>query len=267
MANNVNALASRSDTHEMFKWLNAPTSTANYRQARQKHQLGTGEWLINSSLYQKWKDECQLTWINGISGCGKTVLASTVVAELQSDFQEKPDSAICYFFFDFQDIRKQHVSSLLRSLLVQLVGQSEDVIWSIRRMYKACSSGLEEPTTEQLVEAIWDAVNYFSGVFLVVDGLDECLATEQESLCDILEKMTRELESMHLMAFSQPTGHIRDKLTKAAHTQLPIEDVTVVQDIEAYVRERLQGSDIMESWSKERLTDIGKRLSESSNGM
>ena len=267
MADSVNALSSRSDTHEMFKWLNAPTSTANYRQARRKHQAGTGEWLIHSSIYRKWKDECQLTWVNGISGCGKTVLASTVVAELQSDFQGEPDSAICYFFFDFQDTRKQHVSNMLRSLLVQLVGQSEDVISSIRQLYKACSSGLDEPTIEQLVEAIWEAVDHFSGVFFVIDGLDESLASEQESLCDILEKMTRELESMHLIAFSQPTGHIRDRLIKTAHTQHRIEGVTVIQDIEAYVRVRLQGSDIMESWSKERLTDIGKRLSESSNGM
>ena len=134
-------------------------------------------------------------------------------------------------------------------------------------MYKACSSGLDEPTIEQLVEAIWGAVNYFSGVFFVADGLDESLATEQESLRDVLEKMTQELESMHLIAFSQPSGHIRDRLTRAAHTQHRIEGGTVIQDIEAYVRERLQGSDTMKSWSKERLTDIGKRLSESSSGM
>ena len=250
IANSVNALESRSNTHEMFKWLNAPASAANYRQARRKHQPGTGEWLIHSSLYQDWKKECQLTWINGISGCGKTVLASTVVAELQTDFREEPDSAICYFFFDFQDTRKQHVSNMLRSLLVQLVGQSENAISSIRQLYKACSSGVDEPTNEQLMEAIWEAVDCFSHVFFVVDGLDESLATEQESLCRILEKMTQELENMHLMAFSQPTGHIRDRLTKAAHTQHGIEGVTVIQDIEAYVRERLQGSDIMESWSK-----------------
>lgn len=267
MANSVNALLSRSDTHEIFKWLNAPTSIANYRQARRKHQRGTGEWLIRSALYQRLKDECQLTWINGRSGCGKTVLASTVTAELQSDFQEEPDTAICYFFFDFQDTRKQHISSMLRSVLVQLAGQGEDVIWSVRQIYKACSSGLDEPTNEQLLEAVSDAVNYFSSVFFVADGLDESLETEQESLCDTLENMTQESKNMHSMVFSQPTGRIRDRLTKAAHTRFSIEYVTVIQDIEAYVRERLQSSDMMAFWSNERLTDIGRRLSEASNGM
>jgi len=44
-------------------------------------------------------------WLSGISGCGKFVLSSTIVADIQTICARDPDRILAYFYFDFNDAK------------------------------------------------------------------------------------------------------------------------------------------------------------------
>ena len=64
------------DRLDILKWL----STIPYRKhqkLKQSERLkGFCEWLLNSKYYVQWKDSSALSllWLNGMAGCGKSVL-------------------------------------------------------------------------------------------------------------------------------------------------------------------------------------------------
>src|SRR5437016_684496 len=60
---------------------------------------GTCKWILQHQKYKDWFNASQsaLLWVSGEPGCGKTVLASFLIDELQTRL---PNTTICYFFCD-----------------------------------------------------------------------------------------------------------------------------------------------------------------------
>ena len=78
---------------ERFRlWLAAPDPSSNHHIARQKHQQGTGKWLVEGNQFERWKTlSGSILWLHGIgmllcvltdditdnsllAGCGKSIL-------------------------------------------------------------------------------------------------------------------------------------------------------------------------------------------------
>ncbi|KAK4205993.1 nucleoside phosphorylase domain-containing protein, partial [Rhypophila decipiens] len=74
-------------------WLKPPDPSRNFNNARTLHHENTGQWFLDSEAYLKWKTpyvkgakDCNsFLWLNGIPGCGKTILSSSVVADLEQN--------------------------------------------------------------------------------------------------------------------------------------------------------------------------------------
>ncbi|KAG8527333.1 uncharacterized protein KY384_007485 [Bacidia gigantensis] len=267
VADAVNALSIRSDTRDVFKWLDAAGSTTNYGRARQRYQPGTGDWFLEMKVFHEWKSTPQLMWLYGISGCGKTILSSTIIEHLKTEYNNHPDIAVVYFFFDFQDSRKQSPDRLLRSLLEQLAAESEDAVWSVRQLYDNCAKGRAQPSREQMHNACSDAMGSFEQVFIIVDGLDECNALEYSELGVALEDLMAKSDNVHLIALSQPIQAIQNFMKRISQQTMAIKGMEVSRDIEIYVRQRIQDSVAMSFRSSEQLHDIAERLCKASGGM
>ncbi|UQC85448.1 pfs domain-containing protein [Colletotrichum lupini] len=88
---------------QIHAWLAPPDASANFNEAAGHHHKGTGQWFLDSKEYLKWKTAaCSSLWLYGRPGCGKTVLSSTIVNDLQRIGIE-----CLYFYFTFTDTRKQ----------------------------------------------------------------------------------------------------------------------------------------------------------------
>lgn len=110
---------------ERFKkieeWLSPPDPWTNHHSARQLHEPCSGSWLLQSDLYQHWKNSStRHLWMHGKAGCGKTVLCSTAVEDVKAYCEGQPDIGYAVFYFSFSDDRKQQHADLLCSLVAQL---------------------------------------------------------------------------------------------------------------------------------------------------
>ena len=97
-----------------------------------------------------WKDRPNsFMWIHGKHGSGKSIMTSTVITQLASQFRYH--SLLAYFFFDFQRQDQRNVKGLLKSVLKQIVGRVEKVDQVLKDLYHSCSNGNREaPTCDML---------------------------------------------------------------------------------------------------------------------
>ncbi|KAH0425414.1 hypothetical protein CcaCcLH18_10962 [Colletotrichum camelliae] len=98
-------------------WLSPPDASSIANHSRKIRQEGTGTWIFSHPMMQEWLLETrQHIWLHGPPGCGKTILATGILDHLEA----KHDRLTLRFFFDFQDVRKQTLDAMLRSLIFQL---------------------------------------------------------------------------------------------------------------------------------------------------
>ena len=51
---------------DIDRWMAAPDSSTNYKTAREKHQPGTGSWLVSGSVFESWKGRPDsILWLRG----------------------------------------------------------------------------------------------------------------------------------------------------------------------------------------------------------
>ncbi|KAJ5208065.1 hypothetical protein N7449_002444 [Penicillium cf. viridicatum] len=114
------------DIVEIRKWLQ-PTAYDLERSEYSRHRLlylaGTGKWLTSTTTFQQWHqgDEDGLLWVKGIPGSGKSVLAASIINQLQKD----GIPVIFFFFRQIIDANHQPVSAL-RDWLCQLLDYRND---------------------------------------------------------------------------------------------------------------------------------------------
>ena len=258
---------SREKHQKIFSWLNAESCSSNYTLARQKCNTATGQWFLESEAFSRWKDDPQTIWLHGISGCGKTILCSTAIEHLRHVYGQDHQSAIIYFFFDFQDSRKQHPRDLLKFLLEQLAAENENAIDSLQDLFRSCRSGQDTPTHEQLIKACTEAAGFYGDIFIIIDALDECQHSEYTELGATLHALQKGIDNAHIMAFSQPTQGIRELMGSLAKQTISIEGLHVEEDIGLYVRDRLNSSKGLNLFSADHLHKVEARLINASGGM
>ena len=105
---------------EIIDWLKAPDPSVEHRDARKRHEEGTGEWFLGSDKYTDWvAGRVKHLWVYGKAGCCKNVLTSTIIEDLKQK-QLGSKENLLYFYFTFSDPSKQTYRGLLQSLLTQL---------------------------------------------------------------------------------------------------------------------------------------------------
>lgn len=198
---------------------------------------------------------------------GKTVLSSTIIERLS---QEKSNSAVAYFFFDFNDSAKQHVDNMLHSLVLQIISSSESIPNAIDSLFKSCQDGARSPQTDDLVRMFEALVVSKMKIVVVLDALDEC--EDREDLLLFLESaIGRRANGLSMILTSRRLREFDDLFDDnlGEQSKISIQNEEVDNDIRSYIHGRLSHDRRFKRWQKQPSVqeEIERRLMEKSEGM
>jgi Cdc6-like AAA superfamily ATPase len=254
---------------EIHRWLSAPDPSSNHTRACYSRLAATGAWFLRSEAFTRWRNQSSLIWLHGKAGCGKTVLSSTIITEIQKTLPTSK-MAIAYFYFDFNNIDKQKPDNMIRSLIAQLSGQSTKPFRRLESLFSSCGNGERQPDMENLMEVLKDIIECLDETSIVLDALDEC--SEREELFKrISEVQTWKPQQFHLLVTSRRLPDIEEALAPLTNSQdrVCIQSKVVDADILAYVNERLQNDQRLSRWRNKPQVqeEIRSQLMEKADGM
>ncbi|VTT73843.1 unnamed protein product [Fusarium fujikuroi] len=259
---------------KMNKWLSPPDPSINRNKALLQRQEGSGQWFLQSATYSAWKaEQNSLIWLHGLPGCGKTILSSAIVDDLEKS--ETLFRGLLYFFFDFTDTSKQSLEGLVCSLCSQLYRKERKVQERLDSLYSSCDDGHQQPTTEALEAAFNDMIQQAGEVWIVVDALDECRTRKGFPTGGLLSWLKTLLDTqqlnVHLLVTSRPEQDIESAITGWDRIQdvVPIQSKLTMDDIRTYVHTRVRQHPGLARWQQQPKVqgEIEAALIEKADGM
>ncbi|KAK0123929.1 hypothetical protein ONS95_008919 [Cadophora gregata] len=248
-------------------WLAAPDPFTNHVANRKKRQAHTGTWLLRSKQYENWLTSPKsFLWLYGIPGSGKTVLCSTLVEQLLLYCKNMPQSAIVYFYFDFNDAGKRDVTSLIRSLITQLSAWTKATPIVLLEAYKSYQSGNLSDDDESLAIVLRNLVLTFENVYIVFDALDE--SSDCDGILQLMHTMKDwKLSRLHILATSRQLTGIEESLTGLVTDKICLQDAEMNEDIVLYVADKLQNDKKLSKWPPDIRLKIQTKLLGEEGGM
>jgi hypothetical protein len=187
-------------------------------------------------------------------------------------------ASIAYFYFDFRDIKKQHWSDLVPSLLTQLSTQSTACSDVLSRLYSNHGNGAQQPNDDALKQCLVEMLTLRDRhpIYLIMDALDECPDTSEvpsprNRILWLLEELAElQVPNLRICVTSRPEFDIRDLLEPLTSRRVSLHDQSgQKQDIADYVRSVVysKSEPYMRRWRKEDKEFVIETLSERADGM
>ena len=202
---------------------------------------------------------------------------SSSIIEHIATFCKAGQASMCYFYFDFRDIHKQHWHDLVRSLLTQLSNRLDTCCDIMSRLYKAHENGGQQPSDGSLEKALKEMLALHERpIYLIIDALDECsntsgIPSSRERVLVLLKDFVElRLPDLHICITSRPEIDIRNVLEPLTAHRVSLHDQTgQKQDIVDYVRSIVysKSEPIMSRWREQDKEDVISTLSERADGM
>ncbi|KUJ13873.1 uncharacterized protein LY89DRAFT_753194 [Mollisia scopiformis] len=209
---------------DLLDWLSSVDPSKNYNNALRTREDGTGNWLLKSRNFKDWEiGRRSLLWSNGKgitlspAGSGKSILSASIIEHLREAYGPNPETALAYFYFSFNDGKKQNVVEALSSIVKQLCCRRPDTPEAVEalRQYKTSGQRPDQKTLEKTLDAV---LHGFTHVHIVLDALDECPSDDQ-ARHNLLETIGRVLASepdnLHLLLTSRREVDIEKALIPA----------------------------------------------------
>ena len=261
---------------KVLAWLDIVDVGLNHSRARKQHYGNTGAWFLDGEEYNVWRTSPRsFAWLYGIPGCGKSILSSSVVENLQKQVSESGDHAyaVAYFYFDFNDTENRTVPNFLSSILAQLCRQCKDSPDVVRSLY---DSHIREghhscPSTSQLVQTLLEVSRRWQNVYLVVDALDECEIGKREELLEVLQGFCAMDAVMgadlRVLVTSRPEHDIKQSLDQCVDVSVCLQSDRVDVDIGCYVRSVMHDDKKMRQWPAADKQMVEHTLTRKAQGM
>jgi Cdc6-like AAA superfamily ATPase len=269
----VDRLHLNNHQREIIKWLHPPDPSKNYYKALEQRQEGSGLWFLQNGVFAKWKTRRNsFLWLYGIPGCGKTILSSIIIEDLERTLPLKP---LLYFYFDFNDKGRQTLEGMVRSLMSQLYSKFPDTSEKLDSLFSSYEDGRRHLSRESLCKAFLHMIEQVKEIWIVLDALDECRTRKGQPteglLSWIRELLNSEQRNVHLLITSRPEQDIMSVVSKFASKDdiLPIQSDLITDDIRAYVHTRVRQQEGLKRWRSqpEVQDEIETRLMEKVDGM
>ncbi|KAK4040342.1 ankyrin repeat-containing domain protein [Parachaetomium inaequale] len=264
---------------DLLDWLCDIDPSEMYNTARDRHEEGTGDWLIrDNEKFQLWEEQpSSLLWLHGKAGCGKSILISTVIKHLRERHSSDPRTALVYFYFSFSDVKKQNVVGLLASLIKQLCARRPILPQQMENLYEYKERG-ERPDAKTLELILMAAMGGFSAVHIIIDALDECPALsaggERKMLLQTIRRIaTAAPANLHMLCTSRKELDINGVLSPLLSAapwgdaiDLTAAEDVLDHDIGLYI-DSIFASDDFESWPDHVKSEARELLIERADGM
>ncbi|KAK8221011.1 ankyrin repeat protein [Phyllosticta capitalensis] len=249
----VTAEKEMSSIGRLQKWLNPPDPSVNYNMAIETRLNNTGNWLLSHRALEDFKTGgCRFVWLQGSGGCGKTVLAASVIENLE--VLRSQNSAVLYFFFDFRDSLKQSLDGLLRSLLQQVLAgpynpQAKD---ALDTLFLNCGYGSSQPSINRLIITLNHAFSELHEVQILLDALDECPLGSRTAVLEWICRLMGGDESRRVKIGIFVTSRSSQQDIECELATIPVEKhvlfVESKDDIRGFVKSRLLTGKDFQIW-------------------
>ncbi|KAH9217695.1 hypothetical protein DL95DRAFT_295034 [Leptodontidium sp. 2 PMI_412] len=275
----IEAAQRDADRTTLLDWLSSVDPSLNYNNARGKYDQGghgTGDWLIrNNDDFEKWKTAPNtLMWLNGKAGSGKSVLSSSVINHLKETHGEDPQTALAYFYFSFNDDKKQTAAGMLESIIKQICCCRPDTPSSLKALENLKARG-HRPDLTTVQKALSETLQGFSRVFMIVDALDECPDMDGER--DLLLRCLKDIhqktpKNLHMFLTSRRETDIEasyremETMSKKWDINLSVYKPAIDRDIGLLIDSTLSSTSY-NAWPKELKDEARMELIEKSDGM
>ncbi|KAJ5635470.1 uncharacterized protein N7484_008783 [Penicillium longicatenatum] len=249
---NIESKLSTEEQKTQLQWLSSAKFSTRHDLLVKKRVGNTGLWLLDSQEYSNWMATSgSLLWLPGISGCGKSVLCSTVIHELKDLCGLDKFKYHAYWYFEFGVDWTKSVDALIRSLIRQL--SRPPLAPSVVNLYTRHYVQGSEPDSEEILKVLHDLLSKIpekGQVYLVFDALDECPnngdPNERESLLALLmDLLERHNNKIHILATSRPESDITHQLGGFPSVDLA---ANLAEDVKTFVNVALT-KDPLRDWN------------------
>jgi ankyrin repeat protein len=210
----------------ILEWISSTDFPALQSDFIARRQDGTGLWFLDSPEFSKWIHGLNQTlFCPGIPGAGKTIMAATTIDHLLRTLQSDT-IGVAYIYCNYKAKANQNTTSLLASILKQLVQARPSIAEPVTRLYNDLNQA--RPSLEEIHSALQSILTNYSSVYIVVDALDEC--QEKDGTRSQLLVKLRDLQrkaDMRLMITSRFIPDIENEFRLALRLEVRANDADV----------------------------------------
>lgn len=220
---------------EMMDWLCLADYSHQQNDIYARRQEGTAVWFLESNEYRAWIQGSAHTLVcPGQPGAGKTIVAATVIHELQQK-EDLTCVGIAYLFCHYKRQDEQDTHHFLGALTRQLLFQSKTTPASLTHSYAKHKTRNTRHSQEELMNSLSSLARGFQKVYFVVDALDECGST----VCTELLSMIRRLQvdnNISLLVTTRPLREVLDHVPSCPTLEVRASE----SDVANYLKARMQ---------------------------
>jgi Cdc6-like AAA superfamily ATPase len=218
--NGVDRLNTQQDNSErltILNWLTQFDYAPQQSDLISRQQAGTGQWFLNAPTYQAWLSSKQATlFCPGIPGAGKTMLASIVIDDITSRFENDDTVGIAYVYCNYRRADEQRAKDLFANLLKQLAQGQTLLPECVKLLYNKHKDRLTRASIKEISEALHTVAAMYSKVFIIVDALDECQVSDDCRSRFLDEVFNLQAKcAVNFMATSRAIPEISERFTGA----------------------------------------------------
>ena len=192
---------------------------------------------------------------------------SSLVMDRLSDQAVGKNTAVTCFYFDFAARKEQSATSVLGSLLKQVVSGVERIPEEIPRTFQEQKKAMggRAPGLPDIVKML-QAITSSQRTFICIDALDECAAVHRIKILDSLKKILEKSPSTRIFVTGRP--HVCAEIEKRlAGRVISVSVDPSKDDIIRYLRARLSEDLIPDAMDESLETDILKEIPENISEM
>ena len=200
--------------HAIMEWLSPTDFPAQQHDIITRRQKGTGQWFLDSSEFTSWLQGSDKTlFCPGIPGAGKTMMAAIAIDHLGRTSQS--DVGLAYLFCNYKSQVDQSLLNLISALVKQLVQKRPDIAAPVTCLYNDHSKQQSRPSQDELFTALLTICLKYTGVYIIVDALDECTDQQRIQLVEKSSRPTDEDEHTTSIHFSLHPRNNREISTRS----------------------------------------------------
>ncbi|KAL8949422.1 MAG: hypothetical protein Q9222_004474 [Ikaeria aurantiellina] len=205
---NPNVLPSGISADVICTWLSKTDQSALLQRYVNDKYVGTGNWFfVHPSYVRLMGAQTYFLLLEGLPGCGKTLLCSEIAQELD---HQSVDYA--FYFFPPSRTDQPSVDHVIRLLLSQLVRRSQEVPVILELLYQSHREERSVPSLPQLLEALQAMLQLNGKTVILLDSLDRCTTDVVKVFVRIAQEALGQGHEVSFMATSRISINVEEAI-------------------------------------------------------
>ena len=174
--------------------------------------------------------------------------------------------SVACFYFNFAAQKEQSPTSILSSLLKQVVGGLEEIPARITQAFRDRRNviGGQQLRLDEIIEILQD-ISSSRCIFICIDALDECMADYRGELLDSLKQILHKSSTTRI--FLAGRLYIRDEVEKKLAGRVTVSITPTEDDIVRFLRAKLKEDTTPDAMDRSLEEDIIKTILETVSEM